>query len=281
SPSLRIGPRVTPRLGTAGRQQQISRFLSFAPARSGSGGGWLLPSRRLLPAAPRTPRSVSLVEVGGAAPVRAEPSDSRSFLGPFKLVLPAIWGSHDNNGGWGTRAGSGRSACAVRGRRSTSSRVAGAAVAGSLNRGRPRLPVLGHGPSAAVQAPEVAVAVAAAAAERGAVGFPGPRRARRRERCPRAEPSVRGLSRVRVYAACPAGPSEDRLQPGLEDRGPPAAGRAPGPVCLLACRPLRPLIRHYSPINKHGPHILCPVFLFWPPEPICVAPRGSWCGTWF
>lgn len=95
----------------------------------------VLPSRRLLPAALRTPRSVSLVGVGGAAPVRAEPSESRSFLGPFKLVVLAIWGSHDNNGGWGTRAGSGRSACAVRGRRSTSSRVAGAAVAGSLNRG--------------------------------------------------------------------------------------------------------------------------------------------------
>lgn len=37
----------------------------------------------------------------------------------------------------GTRAGSHRSACAVRERRSTSSRVARAAVAVSLNRGRP------------------------------------------------------------------------------------------------------------------------------------------------
>uniref|UniRef100_A0ABI7Z751 NELL2-interacting cell ontogeny regulator 1 n=1 Tax=Felis catus TaxID=9685 RepID=A0ABI7Z751_FELCA len=62
-------------------------------------------------------------------------------LGPS--AVPLNWwfaqsrGSHDNDGGRGTRAGSGRSACAVRARRGTSSRVARAAVAGSLNRGRP------------------------------------------------------------------------------------------------------------------------------------------------
>lgn len=52
-----------------------------------------------------------------------------------------------------------------------------------------RLPPLGHGAPAAVQAPEEAAAAAAssAAAERRAAGRPDPRRARRRESRPRAE----------------------------------------------------------------------------------------------
>ncbi|XP_044912890.1 neuropeptide-like protein C4orf48 homolog isoform X1 [Felis catus] len=93
-------------------------------------------------------------------------------------------------------------------------------------RGRPRLPALGHGPPASVQAPEVAAAVAAAAAvECGAAGLPGPSRARRWERRPRAEPPVRGLPRVRVHAARPAGSSEDGLQPGLEGPEDPESPR--------------------------------------------------------
>lgn len=63
---------------------------------------------------------------------------------------------------------------------------------------------------------QVAAAVAAAAAAAAAAQRPGPRRLRGPRR-PRAEPPVRGLSRVRVHAARPAGPEEDGLQPGRAD----------------------------------------------------------------
>lgn len=58
----------------------------------------------------------------------------------------------------------------------------------------------------------------------------------------------------------------------------PAAGRAPGPVCLLAHRALKTLASAVpSSINSHPAHP-CPVSLLWPPEPSCVASYSPWLG---
>lgn len=75
------------------------------------------------------------------------------------------------------------------------------------------------------------------------LGHPAPPRA---DSSPR-RPPVRGLSRVRVHAACPAGLEEDGLQPGHAGEGPPGAAGlrvfVPSlPALLLAQRPLMALI---------------------------------------